>query len=53
MCKLGEQLGFFERLFACGLAFGSQGTKLGHVLLNGVVDALLIERQELEVFTLG
>jgi hypothetical protein len=53
MCKLGEQLGFFERLFAGGLAFDPKGAELGHVLLNGAVDALFIESQKLEVFTLG
>ena len=36
-----------------GFALGPQGAELGHVLLNGAVDALLIERQKLEVFALG
>ena len=43
----------FERLFTGSLAFGSQGAELGHVLLDGAADALLIEGQELEVFALG
>jgi hypothetical protein len=51
--KLGEQLGFFERLLKDGFAFGPQGTELGHILLDGAVDALLIESQELEIFALG
>ncbi len=53
MCKLGKQLGFFERLLTGGFALGSQGTELGHILLNGAVDALLIQREKLEIFALG
>jgi hypothetical protein len=51
--KLGEHLGFFERLFTRGLAFGPQSTELSHIFLDGAVDALLIEGQKLEVFALG
>jgi hypothetical protein len=50
MCKLGKQLGLFEGLLTGGLAFGPQGAELSHILLKGAVDALLIERQELEIF---
>jgi hypothetical protein len=46
-------LGLFERLLTDGLAFGPQSSELGHVLLKGAVDALLIESQKLEVFALG
>jgi hypothetical protein len=53
VCELGKQLGLFERPFAGGLALGPQGAELGHILLNGAVDALLIERQELEILALG
>ena len=51
--KLGKQLGFFERLLTDGLAFRPQGAELGHILLNGAVDALLIESQKLEICALG
>src|SRR5580704_11919025 len=53
MRKLGQQLGLFERLLTGGLAFGPEGAELSHILLNGAVDALLIERQELEILALG
>jgi hypothetical protein len=45
--------GFFERLLTGGFAFGPQGTELSHILLNGAVNALLIQRKELEIFALG
>jgi hypothetical protein len=42
-----------------GFAFGTQGTEVGHVLLNGKVDALCMlymlymQREKLEIFALG
>jgi hypothetical protein len=51
--KLGHQLGFFERLLMDGLAFGPQRTELRNILLNGAVDALLIESKQLKVFAFG
>jgi len=51
--KLGEQLGFFERLLEDGFALGPQGAELGHILLNGAVDALLVEGQKLEILAFG
>jgi len=44
----GQQLGFREGVTSDGLAFRPQGTEFGHVALNGAVDALLIESEELE-----
>jgi hypothetical protein len=49
LCKLGKQLGFLEGLLTGGLAFGPQGAEPSHILLNGAVDALLIQRQKLEI----
>jgi hypothetical protein len=56
LCKLGKQLGFFERLFTGGVALGPQRTELSHFFLNGAVDALCVlymESQQLKVFALG
>jgi len=49
ICKLGKELGLFERLLAGALALCPQGTDLGHILLDGALDALLIESQKLDV----
>jgi hypothetical protein len=51
--KLGKQLGFFERLLTDRLAFRPQSSELGHVLFDGAVDALLIQREQLEISLLA
>jgi len=55
ICKLGKQLGFFERRLTGGFTVGPQAAALGHILLHGPVDALrmlYIESQKVEIFAL-